>query len=112
LVAYDSDRAEDGKFDIWVQQTSGGSAIRLTKGQGNHSFPAFSGDGSKIYYEWSGPPRGIYEISALGGEPRLIAADGMQPSVSPDGKNIAYIRRRTARYRAGFFRILQATLVA
>ena len=91
LVAYDSDRAEDGKVDIWVQQTSGGSAIRLTKGPGNHSFPVFSGDGSKVYYESSGPPQGIYEISALGGEPRLIAADGVQPSVSPDGRNIAYI---------------------
>jgi serine/threonine protein kinase len=91
LVAYDSDRAEEGKFDIWVQQTSGGSAIQLTKGPGNHSFPVFSGDGSKIYYESSGPPQGIYEISAIGGEPRLIAADGMRPRVSPDGKNVAYV---------------------
>lgn len=28
----------------------------------------------------------------MGGEPRLIAADGLLPAVSPDGKNIAYLR--------------------
>jgi len=91
LVAYHSNRAEPGRTDIWVQQTSGGAPIRLTKGPGNHQVPVFSGDGSKIYFASSGPPQGIYEISTLGGEPRLIAADGAWPSVSPDGKSIAYI---------------------
>ena len=90
LVAYQSDRAGPGRFDIWVQQTSGGSAIRLTKGPATHEHPVFSGDGSKVYFDSSGPPQGIYEISALGGEPRLIAADGMWPRVSPDGRSIAY----------------------
>ena len=91
LVAYHSDRAGPGRYDIWVQQTSGGSAIRLTKGPGSHQHPVFSGDGSKVYFDSTGPPPGIYEVSALGGEPRLIAADGILPAVSPDGKNIAYL---------------------
>ncbi len=98
LVAYDSDRAGAGRTDIWVQQTSGGSAIRLTKGPASHLYPVFSGDGSKIYYTSTGPPEGIYEISALGGEPRLIAADGMWPSVSPDGRNIAYFGLLSAQF--------------
>ena len=91
LVAYQSDRAGPGRYDIWVQQTSGGSAIRLTKGPGSHGWPTFSADGSTIYYQSTGPPQGIYEISALGGEPRLIAADGILPAVSPDGKYIVYL---------------------
>jgi predicted Ser/Thr protein kinase len=90
LVAYQSDRAGPSRYDIWVQQTSGGSAIRLTKGPGSHRHPVFSGDGSKIYFDSTGPPLGIYEISALGGDPQLIAADGMFPAISPDGRNIAY----------------------
>ena len=81
-----------------MQQTSGGSAIRLTKGPASHLMPVFSGDGSRIYYTSTGPPFGIYEISALGGEPRLIAADGMFPSVSPDGRNIAYIGQLSAQF--------------
>ncbi len=91
LVAYQSDRAGPGRFEIWVQQTSGGSAIRLTKGAATHTHPVFSGDGSKIFFESTGPPVGIYEISALGGEPRLIASDGMWPTVSPDGRGSAAI---------------------
>jgi len=91
LVAYQSDRASPGRYDIWVQQISGGSAIQLTKEPGSHRNPAFSGDGSKIYFDTTGPPPGIYEIPAFGGEPRLVAADGICPVVSPDGRNIAYI---------------------
>jgi len=93
LVAYQSDRAGPGRYDIWVQQTAGGSAIRLTNGPGSHQHPVFSGDGAKIYFDSTGPPAGIYEVSALGGESHLIAADGVYPAVSPDGKNIAFITR-------------------
>jgi serine/threonine protein kinase/WD40 repeat protein len=93
LVAYQSDRAGAGRSDIWVQQTSGGSAIRLTQGPGNHQHPVFSGDGQRIYFDSTGPPPGIYEISTLGGEPRLLTADGVLPAVSPDGRNIAYLGR-------------------
>ncbi len=50
----------------------------------------FSGDGSKIFFDSTGPPQGIYEVPALGGEPRLIAANGRSPNVSPDGKSLAY----------------------
>jgi Tol biopolymer transport system component len=90
LVAYQSDRAEPGKYDIWVQQTVGGPPIRITK-DANAALPVFSADGSKIYFtSWSLSPQGIYEVPALGGEPRLMVADAKSPSVSPDGASIAY----------------------
>jgi hypothetical protein len=91
LVAYQSDRAGPGRYDIWVQQTSGGSAIRLTRGPANYQHPAFSGDGQKIYFESTGPPQGIFEMSTLGGEPRLVAPNSRNPTVSPDGRTLAYI---------------------
>jgi Tol biopolymer transport system component len=91
LVTYQSDRAEACRRDIWVQQVAGGSPIRLTKGPGSHFTPVFSGDGSKIFFTSTEAPQGVYEIPALGGEPRLIVADAKLPVVSPDGKNIVYI---------------------
>jgi serine/threonine protein kinase len=90
FVAYQSDRAGPGRYDIWVQQTAGGSPLRLTQGPGSHYLPVFAGDGSKVYFESTGPPQGIYEVSALGGEPRLIVASAAGPSRSPDGRYIAY----------------------
>jgi DNA-binding winged helix-turn-helix (wHTH) protein len=36
-IAYSSDRG--GKFDIWVQQVSGGDPIQITKGPGHHWQP-------------------------------------------------------------------------
>jgi serine/threonine protein kinase len=90
LVAYQSDRSDPGKYDIWVQQTAGGPAIRITK-DADAQLPVFSADGSKIYFtSWAMSPQGIYELPALGGEPRLIAADAKSPSSSPDGGSIAY----------------------
>jgi serine/threonine protein kinase len=91
LVAYESDRAGPGRHDIWVQQTSGGPPLRLTKGPGDHRMPVFSAEGSKIYFQSTGPPQGIYEVSALGGEPRLLAPNGRGPNVSPDGRYISFI---------------------
>ena len=43
FVAYGSDRG--GKFDIWVQQVSGGDPIQITKGPGHKWQPDWSPDG-------------------------------------------------------------------
>ncbi len=88
LVAYSSDRAQRGNMDIWVQQVSGGGAIRLTTEPGFDGNPGFSPEGSRIVYESS--IRGIFVISALGGQPQRIAAFGNAPSFSPDGTRIAF----------------------
>ena len=45
-LAYSSDRG--GKFDIWVQQMSGGDAVQITKGPGHHWQPDWSPDG-RVY---------------------------------------------------------------
>ncbi len=46
FIAYSSDRG--GKFDIWVQQVSGGDPIQITKRPGQNIQPAWSPDG-KVY---------------------------------------------------------------
>jgi len=56
-------------------------------------------DGAHLLTTWvAGPkePPGIWEISTMGGAPRKIADSGANPSVSPDGKLIAYIAHSSA----------------
>src|ERR1043166_831061 len=43
FIAYSSNRG--GKFDIWVQQVSGGAPVQITKGPGHNWQPDWSPDG-------------------------------------------------------------------
>jgi serine/threonine protein kinase/Tol biopolymer transport system component len=90
LVAYASDRAGEGKLDIWLQQLAGGEPVRLTHGAGDDREPAFSPDGSKIAFRSDREGGGIYVISTVGGTERKIAERGRRPRFSPDGRTIAY----------------------
>jgi Tol biopolymer transport system component len=90
LIAYASDRGGDGNLDIWVQQATGGSSIRLTNDSADDREPDVSPDGSLIAFRSYRIPRGIYVTPALGGDARLIAADGLRPRFSPDGRSIAF----------------------
>jgi serine/threonine protein kinase len=92
LVAYASDRGGEGRLDIWVQQTGGGESIRLTRDSANDREPAFSPDSSQIAFRSDRDGGGVYVISALGGEERLVARHGWAPRFSPDGRWIAYRR--------------------
>ena len=90
LLAYSSDRAEDGNMDIWMQQVGATEAIRLTSHKASDEVPTFSPDGTRIAFFSNRQPKGAYTISSLGGTPRLIAERSRNPRFSPDGKWIAY----------------------
>ena len=90
LVAYASTRAGRGDLDIWVQQTSGGSPLRLTNDAADDLMPDFSHDGSQVVFHSERSNGGVYIVPALAGSERLIAPDGRQPHFSPDDKQIAY----------------------
>ena len=75
--------------DIWVQQIGGGKAIQITHEKEGASSPVFSPDGTQIAYVSHG---GIYEVPALGGDPRLIAGEGLGPRYTADGSTIVFVR--------------------
>ena len=87
-IAYSSDRG--GKFDIWVQQLSGGDPVQITKEPGNNWQPDWSPDGKYIAYRSEEGDGGLYIVPALGGTglERKIAPFGYYPRWSPDGSRI------------------------
>ena len=89
-VAYSSDRG--GKFDIWVQQVSGGNPIQVTKGPGQNWQPDWSPDGKYIAYRSEEGDGGIFVIPALGGAglERKIATFGYHPRWSPDSSQVLF----------------------
>ena len=90
VIAYASNRSGDDNLDVYVQQTSGGSAIRLTTDPADDRTPTVSPDRGFVAFRSDRNPPGIYLVATFGGTPRLIAPDGRGPRFSPDGRSIAY----------------------
>ncbi|HEY4086625.1 MAG TPA: winged helix-turn-helix domain-containing protein [Bryobacteraceae bacterium] len=88
LVAWSSER--DGMRDLYVRQITGAQPIRLTWDGAGNTMPDFSPDGGKIVFRSDRDGGGIYEISAFGGETRLLAHEGLNPKYSPDSRNVAF----------------------
>jgi tricorn protease len=94
--------------DIWIANTSGGLARRLTSHEGMEVFPKFSPDGTQIAFsgEYSGT-RQVHVISVDGGTPRQLTfyndVGPMPPrggfdyrilGWTPDGKNVVFRANR------------------
>ena len=90
FIAYSSNRG--GKFDIWVQQVSGGDPVQITKGPGRNWQPDWSPDGKFIAYRSENGDGGLFVVPALGGEglERRIASFGYYPRWSPDSSQILF----------------------
>ncbi|HTS27913.1 MAG TPA: protein kinase [Bryobacteraceae bacterium] len=90
LLVFSSDRSGSGNLNIWVQQLKDGGLLPLTHGPENNSEPVFSPDSAKVAFRSSRSGGGVYLISSLGGQDRLVAPKGRGPQFSRDGQTIAY----------------------
>jgi Tol biopolymer transport system component/DNA-binding winged helix-turn-helix (wHTH) protein len=90
FIAYTSDRG--GKFDIWVQEVSGGNPVQLTAAPGNNWQPDWSPDGKYIAYRSEAGEGGINVIPALGGAglERKVSSFGFYPRWSPDSSQLLF----------------------
>ena len=89
-IAYSSDRG--GKFDLWVQQVSGGNPVQITRGRGQHSQPDWSPDGRFLAYRADDAESGLFVAPALGGDglERKLASFGYYPRWSPDSSQLLF----------------------
>jgi serine/threonine-protein kinase len=87
LVAYAS--TTPAGVRIFVRQVDGGRATMLTgELPGNHSYPKWSPDGSRLSFVANGA---IFVVPALtGGSPKRAIDSAETHSWSPDGKSIVY----------------------
>lgn len=91
LLAYASDHAGGGNFDIWIQPIGGGEPRRLTSDASDEVEPFFSPDGESIVFSRR-EQGGVYVVSVHGGVPKLLmpATRARTPRFSPDGRWVAF----------------------
>ncbi len=91
----------EGSESLWLRHLSSESNVQILQPQ-RVQFRAlrFSPDGSHIYYSHTEPVSGpssqeydLYRIPVLGGTPQLLVKDiDTNPSFSPDGKRLVFVR--------------------
>src|SRR6185295_9080275 len=77
---------------VAVMRPSAGQWATLTKDRtrGGVVELAWAPDGSSIYFDrLRDVPRGIFRVSVLGGEPRLVLENASTPAPLPDGSLLA-----------------------
>ena len=85
-----------GKRQLWLRLLAGGAPLQITRDDVDHEQPRWAPDSSAlIYFVPSATPGEhgtIWEIAALGGEPRRVATALSGADLSHDGRRIALFR--------------------
>jgi serine/threonine protein kinase len=92
----------NGQTQLAVMNPDSGSWTVLThdRANGMEAQASWSPDGSRIYYDRvMGGPNGVFEISPLGGEPRLLLEGAQCPHTLPDGSMIVVRIDSSGKYR-------------
>lgn len=80
----------DGKYNLWRIDIGGSNLTRITDGDGEF-YPQCTPDGRWIIYQSGGNYPTLWKMPIGGGEATAITkTNASRPSVSPDGKFVAY----------------------
>jgi len=80
----------DGKYNLWRVDIDGLNLTRITNGDGEF-YPQCTPDGLWIVYQSGGNNPKLWKMPIGGGESTAITeTKGSRPSLSPDGKFVAY----------------------
>jgi Tol biopolymer transport system component/tRNA A-37 threonylcarbamoyl transferase component Bud32 len=87
-IAPDANRVRQ----VWVRDLADGQPLQVTAGEGNASRPRWSAGNGQIYFARDGG--GIWSVPRLGGTPTRVVEQGRSPSLSRDGRLLAFERSR------------------
>lgn len=80
----------DGKYNLWRIGIDGSNIARITTGEGEY-YPQCTPDGRWVVYQSGGNYPTLWKMPIEGGEAvQLTKTTASRPSLSPDGKYIAY----------------------
>jgi serine/threonine protein kinase len=95
--------------DIWLTDVRGGKPLQLTENEAVDINPAWFPDGASIAFtRVTGDRSSVYRSPRLGGGAILMLPNAGHPSISPDGRMIAFSRADPG----GFWRIWVAPIDA
>jgi eukaryotic-like serine/threonine-protein kinase len=81
-----------GNPDIYLQSTTGQTAINLTKDSpAADTTPAFSADGERIAFRSERDGGGLFVMGRTGESVRRLTKSGFQPAWFPDGRRLAFV---------------------
>lgn len=86
---------EGARQSLWVQQTATNSAVQiLAPAPVRYGSLTFSPDGNYVYFTHPGQQISLFRVPTLGGQAvKLMDDAGSPPAFSPDGKQMAFVRR-------------------
>ncbi|HWB84035.1 MAG TPA: hypothetical protein VG675_07840 [Bryobacteraceae bacterium] len=83
---------ERSASQIWVKDLSEGRPVQITSGGTDAMRPMWSARGDEIIFERRG--QGIWSVPPLGGDEHRIIEEGSDASLSADGSQLLFVRRR------------------
>lgn len=95
-VAYISHAS--GNYDIWMMDSDGGNATRITDDAGDERAPSWNPDGNTIVYSSGGNLYTTDIHSLVTQKLSNNSYNDIEPSFSPDGKIIAFCSDRSGNY--------------